>query len=140
MRMWRNGRRARFRSLWEKSHAGSSPVIRTNSFEKYLKFALSEWTGQYERVTLACKKQVGKQTLAIPSQENFAPYKSCHPHQKILISLDIGDKGCFFSVSNLFKYVNLFYQKKNFDIIILYKKQNLICYVVFNIAFFYFIN
>ena len=33
MRMWRNGKRVRFRSLWEQSFAGSSPVIRTNSIE-----------------------------------------------------------------------------------------------------------
>ena len=29
MLMWRNGRRARFRSLWKQFHAGSSPVIST---------------------------------------------------------------------------------------------------------------
>ena len=74
-------------------------------------------------------------------RKKLAPYKSCHPHQKILISSDIiGGKGCFFSVSNLSKYANLIVSERIFDIIILYKKQNLIYYVVFNIAFFYFIN
>jgi hypothetical protein len=28
MRMWRNGRRAALRTLWEQSHGGSSPLIR----------------------------------------------------------------------------------------------------------------
>lgn len=39
MLMWRNGRRARFRSLWEQSHAGSNPVISTkfdwNKFQSH---------------------------------------------------------------------------------------------------------
>ena len=47
-------------------------------------------------------------------RKNLAPYKSCHPHQKILISLDIGGKDYFFSVSNLFKYANLIVSEKNF--------------------------
>src|SRR5437867_8986163 len=29
-RMWRNGRRAALRTLWEQSRGGSSPLIRTN--------------------------------------------------------------------------------------------------------------
>ena len=82
MRMWRNGRRARFRSLWEKSHAGSSPVIRTNSFERYLKFVSSEWTGQFERVTLAMIVDTVN-VRSLFRRKWLAPYKSCHPHQLI---------------------------------------------------------
>ena len=44
-------------------------------------------------------------------------FKSCHPHQKILISSDIGGKGCFFSVSNLSKYANLIVSEKKFLIL-----------------------
>lgn len=60
MQMWWNGKHARFRSLWEQSLAGSSPVICTNHLKIKFSNSSSIWTGLSEL-------RDARSSLAIPS-------------------------------------------------------------------------
>ena len=61
---------------------GSSPFIRTNSFEKISQIRNKRMKGTVWTRDARCKKQVGKQTLAIPSQEPCS-LQFPSPHQLI---------------------------------------------------------